>query len=192
MLALLHERGLGSRLPGTRPEFLDFPENRQGKEQVVFSGEGQRDPKISLALEQPRLAPVQPWGCPRARDNFGTLRPSPKKTTCSFPYRFSGKSRNSGLVPGKRDPKKGLVCKCSSRGSRGVQREIRTTPFINNPSKGWMLYYLCFSPSTAIRTPSAIGSAIGRPLSRPISHPNTVVGVLSRLVLNRLGGSTAR
>ena len=28
---------LGSRLPGTRPEFLNFPENRQGKEQVVFS-----------------------------------------------------------------------------------------------------------------------------------------------------------
>ena len=77
-------KDLGSRLPGTRPEFLDFPENRQGKEQVVFSGEGQRDPKISLALEQPRLAPVQPWGCSRARDNFGTLRPRPKKTTCSL------------------------------------------------------------------------------------------------------------
>ena len=41
------------------------------------------------------------------------------------------------------------------------------------PSTGWMLYYLCFSPSTAIGPPSAIGSAIGRPLSRPISHPNT-------------------
>ena len=36
------------------------------------------------------------------------------------------------------------------------------------------------------RTPSAIGRAIGRPLSRPISHP-TQVGVLNRLVLNRLG-----
>ena len=32
-----------------------------------------------------------------------------------------------------------------------------------------------------------MGSAIGRPLSRPISHPRTVVGVLNRLVLNRLG-----
>ena len=62
---------LGSPLTGTRPEFLDFPENREGKEQVVFSGEGRRDPK----------------------------------TTCSFPYRFSGKSRNSGRLPGKRDPK---------------------------------------------------------------------------------------
>ena len=48
---------------------------------------------------------MQPWGCSRARDNFGSLRPLPEKTTCSFPYRFSGKSRNSGLVPGNRDPK---------------------------------------------------------------------------------------
>ena len=47
---------LGSRLPSTRPEFLDFAENRQGKEQIVFSGEGRRNPKLSLALEQPRLA----------------------------------------------------------------------------------------------------------------------------------------
>ena len=38
------------------------------------------------------------------------------------------------------------------------------------------------------RTRSAIARAIGRPLSLPISHPNTVVGVLNRLVLNRLGG----
>ena len=60
---------------------------------------------MSLALEQPRLAPVQSWGCPRARDNFGTLWPLPEKTTCSFRYRFSGKSRNSGVVPGNRDPK---------------------------------------------------------------------------------------
>ena len=67
-------------------------------------GPGRRDPKISLALEQPRLAPVQPWGCSRARDNSGTLRPRPEKTTCSFPYRFSGKNTNSGLVPGNRDP----------------------------------------------------------------------------------------
>ena len=43
-------------------------------------------------------------GCSRARDTLGSFRPSPEKTTCSFPYRFSGKSRNSGLVPGKRDP----------------------------------------------------------------------------------------
>ena len=95
---------LGSRLPGTRPNFLFLPENRYGKEQVVFSGRGRRDPKISFALKQPRLAPVQPWGCSRARDNFGCLRPRPEKTTCSFPYRFSGENRNSGLVPGNRNP----------------------------------------------------------------------------------------
>ena len=65
---------------------------------------------MSLALEQPRLTPVQPWGCPRARDTFGSLRPSPEKTTCSFPYRPSGKSRNSGLVPGERDPNGILEC----------------------------------------------------------------------------------
>ena len=46
-------------------------------------------------------------------------------------------------------------------------------------------------PLDRYRAPSAIGSAIGRPLSRPISHPRTG-GVLNRLVLNRLGGSTAR
>ena len=57
---------------------------------VVFSGKGRRVPKMSLAVEQPRLAPVQPWGCPGARDIFGTLQPSPEKTTCSFPYRFRG------------------------------------------------------------------------------------------------------
>ena len=31
---------------------------------------------------------------------FGTPGPYPKKTTCSFSYRFRGKSGNSGVVPG--------------------------------------------------------------------------------------------
>ena len=43
---------MGSRLLGTRPEFLDFPENPYGKEQLPFSGEGRRVPKKSLALGQ--------------------------------------------------------------------------------------------------------------------------------------------
>ena len=43
-------------------------------------------------------------------------------------------------------------------------------------------------PLDRYRAPSAIGSAIGRPLSRI----QTQVGVLNRLVLNRLAGSTAR
>ena len=47
-------------------------------------------------------------------------------------------------------------------------------------------------PLDRYRAPSALESAIGEALSRPISHPHTVVGVLNRLVLNRLGGSTAR
>ena len=98
----------GFCLPGRRPEFLFFsPKIDKGRSKQSFSGEGPRDPKISLALLQsnPKVAPVQVWGCSRARDNFGTLRPSPEKTTCCFPYRFSGKNRNSGLVPGKQNPK---------------------------------------------------------------------------------------
>ena len=68
-------------------------------------GRGPERPQNSLLLWGiPKVAPVQVWGFPRARDCFGTLRPSPEKTTCSFPYRFSGKSRNSGLAPGNRDP----------------------------------------------------------------------------------------
>ena len=89
---------LGSRLLGTRPEFLDFPENRQGKEQLVFPGEGRRVPKKCLSL-QCNL------GVALEQDILGLSGPCPKKTTCSFPCRFSGKSRNSGLVPSNRDPK---------------------------------------------------------------------------------------
>ena len=58
-------------------------------------------------------------GCPKARDNFGTLWPLPEKTTCSFPYRFSGKSRNSGLVPDNRDPK-------NNRQNRKVDQKLAT------------------------------------------------------------------
>ena len=43
-------------------------------------------------------------GCSRARDNFGTLRPSPEKTTCSSPYQFSWKNRSSGLAPSNQNP----------------------------------------------------------------------------------------
>ena len=47
---------------------------------------------MSLALEQSRLAPVQPWGCcPRARAIFGTLQPAPEKTAIAdkiITYRF--------------------------------------------------------------------------------------------------------
>ena len=46
-------------------------------------------------------------------------------------------------------------------------------------------------PLDRYRTPSAIGSAIGSPYLA-LSRIQTQVGVLDRLVLNRLGGSTAR
>ena len=48
---------------------------------------------------------MQVWAAlDRTRDISATLRPSPEKTTCSFPWQFSGKTRNSGLVPGNRIP----------------------------------------------------------------------------------------
>ena len=50
----------GSRLLGTTLKFLDFSLNREGKEQVVFWDEGRSVPRLSLALEQPRLVLVQP------------------------------------------------------------------------------------------------------------------------------------
>ena len=89
---------------------------------------------MSLALEQPRLAPVQPWGCPRARDNFGSVRPSPEKTACSFPCRFSGKSRNSGLVPGNRDPKfsKEIAAKCGENCPISGRRKSRRPPDVSS------------------------------------------------------------
>ena len=46
-------------------------------------------------------------------------------------------------------------------------------------------------PLDRYRTPSVIGSAIGRPYLA-LSRIQTQVGVLNRLVLNRLGDSTAR
>ena len=57
---------------------------------------------------QPQGCTGASLGCPRARDICGTFRPSPEKTTCCFPYRFSEKNRNSGLVPGNWNPKPGM------------------------------------------------------------------------------------
>ena len=45
----IFQRRVPSGLPGARPEFLEIPENQQGREQGVFSGEGRRGPKMSLA-----------------------------------------------------------------------------------------------------------------------------------------------
>ena len=68
---------------------------------------------------------------------------------------------------------------------------VRLRQDLSGPLKWLNAILSLLQPLDRYRTPSAIGSAIGRPLSRPISHPNTVVGVLNRPVLNRLGGSTA-
>ena len=46
-------------------------------------------------------------------------------------------------------------------------------------------------PLDRYRTPSAIGSAIGRPYLA-LSRIHVQVGVLNRLVLNHIAGSTAR
>ena len=54
-----------------------------------------------------------------------------------------------------------------------------------------MLYYLCFNPSTALGPPLRQGVRLGGPYLA-LSRIHTQVGVLNRLVLNRLGGSTAR
>ena len=67
-----------ARIPGFPPKSI-----REGASSLL--GRGPESPKHV--------------SCSRA------ARPSPEKTTCSFPYRFRGKSRNSGLVPGNRDPK---------------------------------------------------------------------------------------
>ena len=48
---------------------------------------------------------MQVWVALEQETISGSLRPRPEKTTCSFPYRCSGKTRNSGLVPGNCDPK---------------------------------------------------------------------------------------
>ena len=65
---------------------------------------------MSLALEQPKVAPVQVWGCSRARDIFETPGPSPQKTTCFFSYRFRGSSGISALYQGLRVPTVGSIC----------------------------------------------------------------------------------
>ena len=44
---------------------------------------------MSLALEQPQTCTSASLGLPQSKRQFWTLWPSPEKTTCSFPYRFS-------------------------------------------------------------------------------------------------------
>ena len=78
-----------ARVPGFSKSSI-----REG--QVVLWCDSRRDLKISLALEHPRLAPLQPRGCFRAKDHFENLRPSSQRTTCSVSYRSTG---NPGIQP---------------------------------------------------------------------------------------------
>ena len=76
------------------------------------------------------------------------------------------------------------------RESRGVEIHWRIT--LVAPPTGWMLYYLCFNPSTAKGPPPCDRECDWEALSRPLSRIQAQAGALNRLVLNHLGSSTAR
>ena len=70
-----------------------FPQNRWEKEQVVFSEEGPRVPKMHLALEQPHTctgATLGLLGCSRARDIFVTPGLPPKRLLAPSPIDLGG------------------------------------------------------------------------------------------------------
>ena len=73
----------------------EFPRKSIREGASSLFGRGPERPQMSLALGQPQGCTGASLGCSRARDIFGFLRPSPEKTTCSFPDRFSGK--NTGI-----------------------------------------------------------------------------------------------
>ena len=72
-----------ARIPG-------FPRKSIRKEQVVFSGEGRRDPKVSLALGQPKVAPVQVWVALEQETFLGLSGPRPKRLLAPFLIDFRG------------------------------------------------------------------------------------------------------
>ena len=55
---------------------------------------------VSCSRATPDLHRCNLFACSRARDIFGTPGPFPKKTTCSFSYRFRGNPGIRGVVPG--------------------------------------------------------------------------------------------
>ena len=73
------------------------------KEQVVFSGEGRRVPK--LLESNPKVAPVQVWVALEQDTFLGLSGPRPKTLLAPSLIDFQGKNRNSALVPGNRNPK---------------------------------------------------------------------------------------
>ena len=73
----------------------------------------------------------------------------------------------------------------------GVSGPYRVYPFrtygLSGPLNRLNSILSLLHPLDRYRTPSAIGSAIGRPPYLALSRIQTQVGVLNRLVLNRLG-----
>ena len=87
-----------ARIPGFPPETI------RGEASSLL-GQGPESPSnVWVALEQPRLAPVQPWVCSRTRGMFGTPVCAAKDYLL-LPLSIYGESRNSGLAPGNWDPK---------------------------------------------------------------------------------------
>ena len=83
----------------------------------------QESRKCLLLKSNPKVAPVQVWGCTaRARDIFGTPGPSPKKTTCSFSYRFRGNLGIRGLYQAIRV----AIMGCFRVDFQEVKRPLRT------------------------------------------------------------------
>ena len=76
----------------------------------------------------------------------------------------------------------------NQRKSLGHRPDVPGTPGLSGPLDRLNARLSLLQPLDRYRARSAIGSAIGRPLSRIPAQ----VGVLNRLVLNRLGGSTVR
>ena len=128
--------------------------------------------------------------CSRARDNSGSLRQSPEKTICSFPYRFSGKSRNSGLVPGNRDPKadkdqKGLHKRASM--IRAISENYRwgrnhySKPNIRGRELNPNIFFSNFSGASGISRQNP-----------GISRPKSLISLVSRDVSNFLAPTPSR
>ena len=100
--------GWGGSRKGGKPKKVGTlgSRDREEREQIVFSKEGPRVAKLSLA-------PVQPWGCTGAslglrwsmrhfRDSRAILR----KDNLLPLLPIQGESRNSGIVPGPGDRKR--------------------------------------------------------------------------------------
>ena len=101
-------RPRGRKAPGTRFQ-LHFRlwARIEGSQQYwdpdcLVQPPNSRIPPKSIGEGASGLFGGRPRSCSRARDIFGTPGPSPKKTTCSFSYRFRGSSGISALYQGLR------------------------------------------------------------------------------------------